>query len=552
MVLLMAAVADLVVRRLRQSGVATLFGVPGGGGNLDLIAAAGRAGVPFVLTATEGAAVMAAIAQSEIAGCPSACLTTLGPGAASAVNGVACALLERAPVVVFTDSHPASSDGRFPHQRLDHAGLFRSVAKASLALDADDPEAAIARALCVAAAPTPGPVHVDCPGGAFDGGRDGRPADDRPHADPSASPSRLRALPDRPAGRPDPHTASSLEALLARARRPLVIAGLGARNAAAAAALRRLSETRGVPVMVTYKAKGVLPDRHPWFGGVFTNAAIERPLVERADLLIGLGLDPVELIPRAWSLAAPIAYCGPWPVEDRQVPFCCQHIVDCAEGAGLAEGGLARSDWNDADVRAAVGEQRRRVAIDAGGLTAHRVVEIAAGRLAATWRVTVDAGAHMFPATMLWPARHPNDLLISNGLSTMGFALPAAIGAAALDRGRGVVVLTGDGGLLMCAGELATIARERLPVVVIVFADDSLSLIEIKQQARQLAPAGTALGRVDWQGVARGFGLDAYAADDARSLQEALEKAAGGSGPSLIEARVDRRPYGATLRAIRG
>ena len=94
-----------------------------------------------------------------------------------------------------------------------------------------------------------------------------------------------------------------------------------------------------------------------------------------------------------------------------------------------------------------------------------------ARRTPAHARVTVDAGAHMFPATMLWPVGEPNQMLISNGLSTMGFALPAAIGAALLDRDRPVVALTGDGGLLMCAGELLTAARERLPITVVVFDD---------------------------------------------------------------------------------
>src|SRR6478672_7743807 len=103
----MATVADVVIDSLRRAGVRTLFGVPGGGGNLDLIAAAGRAGLPFVLTATETAAAIAAVAQAEVTGRPGACLTTLGPGAASVVNGVACADLERAPIVVFTDCYAA-------------------------------------------------------------------------------------------------------------------------------------------------------------------------------------------------------------------------------------------------------------------------------------------------------------------------------------------------------------------------------------------------------------------------------------------------------------
>src|SRR5881397_1539095 len=105
----MMIVADLIVTRLRDAGVAALFGVPGGGSNLDLIEAARRLGMPFVLTATETAGAIAAIAQAEISGRPGACLTTLGPGVASVVNGVACARLERAPLLVLADSHSAAT-----------------------------------------------------------------------------------------------------------------------------------------------------------------------------------------------------------------------------------------------------------------------------------------------------------------------------------------------------------------------------------------------------------------------------------------------------------
>src|SRR4030095_9181752 len=105
-------VADAIVDQLRAAGARARFGVPGGGGNLDLVAAAGRAGLPFVLTATETAAAIAASAQAEITGAPGACLTTLGPGAASVVNGVACAVLRPPPPLVFPGRHPPGSARR--------------------------------------------------------------------------------------------------------------------------------------------------------------------------------------------------------------------------------------------------------------------------------------------------------------------------------------------------------------------------------------------------------------------------------------------------------
>jgi acetolactate synthase-1/2/3 large subunit len=113
-------------------------------------------------------------------------------------------------------------------------------------------------------------------------------------------------------------------------------------------------------------------------------------------------------------------------------------------------------------------------------------------------------------------------------------------------------VLTGDGGLLMCLGELLTAAREKLRIITVVFSDASLSLIEIKQQARQLRAAGVAIGEIDWRAIGVSFGVPSFAAASEEEFEHALASAADCEGPSLIEAKIDRSNYGATLRAIRG
>ena len=349
---------------------------------------------------------------------------------------------------------------------------------------------------------------------------------------------------------------------MSRARKPLLIVGLGARRPFDAAAIRRLCAERRVPAMVTYKAKGVVADTDAHFAGVFTNGAIEQSIIAEADLLIGVGLDPVELIPRPWTHMPPVVNVGPWTVSDRHVPFAAQLVTDVPSGMQWVGELLARSAWDLDAVQHTVAAQRELLCPKTEHLAAHRVVQLTADAAAGRARVTVDAGAHMFPATMLWPVSEPNGMLISNGLSTMGFALPAAIGAALAgkdgapgaihDHDDPVVALTGDGGLLMCAGELLTAVRERLRVITVVFNDASLSLIDIKQQQRGHEPSGVALGQVDWCRLAQSLGVAAWAASTEIELKRALALAMKQRGPSLIEARIDPVTYGETLRIIRG
>jgi acetolactate synthase-1/2/3 large subunit len=412
------------------------------------------------------------------------------------------------------------------------------ITKWSDTLRSDGVLQALMRALHEAKHGRPGPVHLDCPG------------------DVAGAPLSVwfdDACFQFEVLRPSEEDRSRMETLLSAARKPLLLVGLGARGAADAAAIRALCAARHIPAMVTYKAKGVVADGDEWFAGVFTNAAIEQRILDESDLLIGVGLDPVELIPRPWTRRQPILSCNPWRVEDAHIPFAAQFAASIPECVELIDNAVSASDWSGGRVREIVDDQKRKLSVPAAGLTAQRVVEVAAERLASiVSRVTVDAGAHMFPATMLWPVGEPNGMLISNGLSTMGFALPAAIGAALVERDRPVAALTGDGGLLMCAGELLTAARERLPIMTIVFSDASLSLIEIKQQARGMAPDGVALGAIDWPGLARSFGVAAWTATNDGELDRAIEAALATPGPTLIEAKIDRSNYGAVMRAVRG
>jgi acetolactate synthase-1/2/3 large subunit len=532
----MRSVADVVVHHLAAAGVNAIFGVPGGGSNLDLIAAAGRAGLRFVLTATETAGAIAAIAQAEITGRPGACLSTLGPGVASIVNGVACASLDRAPIIVFTDVPPASASA-FTHQRVDHRALLAPVSKWSATLTADNADTVMTTAVARALAHPRGPVHIDCPADVLrQVGQVGQTGQNGPVEHTTEFPE--------------------FDALLASARRPLLLVGLGARDRVAANAVRDLCASHDVNALVTYKAKGVVSDHDPHFAGVFTNGLVEADAIAGADLLIGVGLDPIELLPRAWPYPQPIVNVTPYEVTSDHVPFATQLIGDVGAGVRRVASVLRpRADRPSAVARIAT------TSTSGAELAPARVVELVAAAFPDA-RVTVDAGAHMFPATLLWPVREPGGMLISNGLSTMGFALPAAIGAAAIEGGPGgndrnrtrpfVVALTGDGGLLMCAGDLLTAARERLPIVVVVFNDAALTLIDIKQRQREQPTAGVSLGAVRWCALAESMGVAGHAAATEDDLRGALAAVRDADGPSLIEAIVDPRGYDAMFKALRG
>jgi acetolactate synthase-1/2/3 large subunit len=317
--------------------------------------------------------------------------------------------------------------------------------------------------------------------------------------------------------------------------------------------VRRFSSDCGVPVLVTYKAKGVIADEDALFAGVFTNGAIERPLVQRADLILGVGLDPVELIPRPWRYAQPVVLCSAWPLHQRHIQPAIEIVGEVAGVLEDLQGAATRSAWSAGDLTPLLAAQRDAVRWQAASLAPHTVVEVVARACGEHRpRVTVDAGAHMFPATVLWPAREPRDLLISNGLSTMGFALPSAIGAALVEPERTVVAFTGDAGLLMCLAELGTAAREGLKVVVVIFNDRALSLIKIKQVEKAYAASGVDLGGLDWPAIGQGLGVPARRARTELELARAVQEAMDATGPFLIDVLVDPGGYGDMLRTIRG
>ena len=539
--MLQATIAELLADALAAHDVDRIFGVPGGGSSLDVMEAAAGKGIGFVLTRSENAAVMMAAATADLAGTLGVALTTKGPGVANAANGVACAALDRSPVMLITDGFSAQESGYVTHQVFDQAAMLAPVAKRSSRLETEDVATEIRDLIELAKTPPFGPVHVEIAG---------------PHGRKAVAAGRSEGKSGTAEADIAADTLNRAGELIRNASRPVIVAGLEARGAGVAPRLRAMAEALRCPVLTTYKAKGVLDDRHEQYVGIFTSGNAESECVGKADLIVLVGLDPVELLRIPWRYE-----CAVVDIAEVRHPV---HYVEPAAGlygpiaAALQRlnAGLAESNWRLSEIA----ELRRRLAArleypQCAGLGPQQVVELAARAArdaGVSPRIAVDAGAHMFSAMAFWPTARPRDVLISNGLATMAYALPAAIASALHEPQRPAVAFTGDGGLLMCLGELSVAVQQAARLVVIVFNDQSLSLIDIKQQQRGLPERGVRWQAPDFAATMEGLGGRGFRVDNADDYHAAVAEALRNEGPSLIDARVNPEGYLAQMESLRG
>ena len=528
-------VAEALAEAFRARGVGRIFGVPGGGASLDVIAAAAERGIDFVLAQTETSAAIMAATVAELTGVPGVVVTGVGPGAASAVNGVAYAALERAPLVIVTDAVEAD-DRQRTYQRIDQGAMFGALVKESHHLRESDGSGVIEALIDTGLAHPQGPVHID-----LAAGEAGRAMRETPS---------LAAEPEPAA--PSNRDVAAARALLDGARRPVLIAGLEAREDGTTGAVRALAVELACPQFTTYKAKGVFADGDARTIGLFTGAAVEADCVDQADLILCLGLDPVELIPQPWRYAAPVLAVSPVAGHRYPVEPTVRLVTPTARGVDLLDGAGGASAWEAAEMTRLKEDFRRRSTITTdGGRSAQAVVDAIIANLPAGARVTVDSGAHMFSALAFIDATEAGDVLTSNGLSTMAHALPAAIAAALVEPGRPAVALIGDGGLMMCLGELATAARLGLPVAVVVFNDAALSLIDVKQQMKGQPRRGVRYPPVDFAAVAEGLGCRAWRAGADDDVEAVLGQVFAAEGTVLVDVDVDPKGYGPQLESLR-
>ena len=522
--------AEAIAATLAEAGIEHAFGLPGGEITV-LIEACRRAGVRFYLTGHEASAAFMADVTGQITGRPGVCMATLGPGAVNLGLGVANAFLDRSPVLAITADLSTALAPHFPHQRLPLGRLFGAIAKASATVDGQGTDELARRALDLAVSPPPGPVHLALPSNL---------------AAAAMAPGRSSAAltPQASAAPQPPAALAEVRDLLAGGARPLVLVGLGC-TTGDAAALRAFVDRTGWPFVVTPKAKGMLPENTPGFLGVVGGMAVDGAVLEtleQADVLLGVGFDPVEC-DKDWYVRLRIANLSrASTAEGTYRPL--EVIEDIgASLAALADTPARR--WPDAQLAAARARIRPEPAGEGAGLSplaAIRALREAARRETV---LTCDVGSHKYYCGQFWESYEPQTFFMSNGLSGMGYGVPAAIAAKLQFPARPVLAVVGDGGLLMMLHNLTFLRQYEVPVTIVCFVDASLSLIRVGQRRRGFEPYGVDFPPPAFETIARGFGIDGARVDSLDTLRLTVAQALGSRRPAVITVPVDGREYDA-------
>jgi len=533
-------VARLIVRCLENEGVTHVFGIPGEE-NIHLVEALSASSIRYVLVRHEQAASFMAEVYGRLTGKAGVCSATLGPGAINLLLGVADATTNSTPVVALSAQVGMDRKFKESHQGVDLVSMFAPVTKWSelVATPEAVPEM-LRKAFKLAQTERPGAVYLAVPEDV-----------EKAAAPPGARPLVVNTP------RPDEPSADQLRRaadVLRTARNPIVLAGHGAARAGASDAVRRFAETLGLPVATTFHGKGVFPDDHPQALGAvgFMRHDYVNFGFDEADAVVAVGyelqeFDPVRINPNSDKR---IVHIHRFPAE---VDLHYEIEVGLQSDIGRTLDALAAAvdrrfdpDVSDQRIRAKLaGELERGRHDDRFPLAPARIVADTREALGREDIVLVDTGALKMWMARLYPTYAPNTCLISNGLSTMAWTLPGAIGAKIARPDAHVLVATGDGAFMMNSQEIETALRERIPIVVLIWVDDEYGLIRWKMDLELGHSVDTAFGNPDFVAYAESFGARGYRIDTPGDLLPTLRRALADDTVSVIACPVD---YSANLQ----
>lgn len=532
--------AQLIVRLLERQGVRTIAGIPGGAILPLYDALSGSTIIRHVLARHEQGAGFMAQGMARVSGRPEVCFASSGPGATNLVTAIADARLDSIPLVAITGQVPLSMIGTDAFQEVDIYGMTVPITKHNfLVRSAQELLEVIPAAFRIAMSGRPGPVLVDVP-------KDVQSqlievAELPPPAEPEALPPLDQGL------------LAQAAQMINEAEQPVLYLGGGVVHSGAAALAVTLAEQASMPTTMTLMALGTMPMDHPLSIGMLGmhGARYTNFVLEEADLVVCVG---ARFDDRAVGKAA--QFCPKAKIVHIDVDRSELHKVKNAHVAIHADVTVAleallpqvkvtlRKRW-----LSHVDSLKSRFPLQLPGQddprTHYGLIHAVAAALDDEAVITTDVGQHQMWVAQAYPFRRARQWFTSGGLGTMGFGMPAAMGAAMAEPDRTVVCFSGDGSLMMNIQELATLAEEGLNVKIVLMNNNSLGLVYQQQNLfyGKRVFASKYRGAPDFVRIAEGFGIKALDLDGESDPRAALAQALNTPGPCLIHASIDREQF---------
>jgi acetolactate synthase-1/2/3 large subunit len=526
--------AQLIVHLLERQGITIVAGIPGGTVLPLYDALSQSTQIRHVLARHEQGAGFIAQGMARTQGKPAVCMACSGPGATNLVTAIADARLDSIPLICITGQVPSSMIGTDAFQEVDTYGISIPITKHNyLVRDISELPQVISDAFRIAQSGRPGPVWIDIP------------------KDVQTAEIEIDVLPEPGDRSPAPEfSAESVRdaaAMINAAKRPVLYLGGGAINAAEE--IRQFAEKANLPTTMTLMALGMLPKAHPLSLGMLGmhGARSTNFILQEADLLIVMGArfddraigKTEQFCPNAKIIHVDIDRAELGKIKQPHVAIqgdVAEVLAQLIPQTDAAE----RADW-----RQLVADLQREfpgaIPTEGDPLSHYGLINAVAACVDDSAIITTDVGQHQMWTAQAYPLNRPRQWLTSGGLGTMGFGLPAAVGAALANPDRKVICFSGDGSLMMNIQEMATAAENQLDVKIILMNNEALGLVHQQQSLfyKQGVFAATYPGMINFMQIAAGFGLhtcDLNAEEDAHA---ALQAAISRPGPALIHVRID-------------
>ncbi|WP_248906515.1 acetolactate synthase large subunit [Halocatena marina] len=522
--------SDLLVECLKIEDVERVFGLPGEELE-DVLFSLSNSSIEFIPVRHEQGAAFMADVHGRLTGEAGVCLSTLGPGATNLLTGVADAHLDKSPVVAITGQGNLERMHKESHQSLDIVSIFEPITKWNTQID--DPDTineAVRKAFKLAEFEKPGATHIEIP-------------EDIAASVTGTQPLESRKRVRRPS--PDATAVEMAGSILSDAEKPVILAGNGAVRTRSAEQLRSFIGETEMPVIATYMGKGAVSDAddHSLMTLDSGSRNQTKRVIESADTVLAVGYDIAEHDPERWNpdLNTRIVHLDFEPAEvyehyNPEVEIVC----DISAGLrALSSEAIATADTNWYNkLRESIIEEVTQRPEEDDPVTVRNTLPYLRDVMDDTDVLISDVGSHKMAIAQSYPTYEPNTCLISNGLASMGIAVPGAI-AADLAVDEQIVAVTGDGGFMMNSAELETATRLDLGFTVIIFNDNDYGLISEKQRDHTGESFGTRLTNPDFVAYAESFGIDAYRPDSWTEIHDVLQATIPSDELSLVEIRIE-------------